>query len=274
MSSRSLAVPLCCLLLALCATSPARAWGERGHRLVGTLAERQLSPAALEQVRELLRDEPEPSLGGVSVWADAMREQPDYAWTAPLHYVHLRDDACRYDGGRDCAAGDCVVGAIERYTRQLADRRRPTAQRREALKFLVHFVADVHQPLHSGYRPDKGGNEFQISLRRPGRPPQGTSLHGIWDYFLLAETGESLEAHAARLQAAGPVDAGATFVPIEAARWAETSCRLTDSEAFYPRRPGRLTADYLARFRPLAEQRVREAAAELALLLEGALAAP
>lgn len=274
MSSRSLVVSLCCLVLALCAASPARAWSERGHRLVATLAERQLSPAALAQVRELLHGEPEPSLAGVAVWADAMREQPDYAWTAPLHYVHLRDRGCRYDGGRDCAAGNCIVAAIERYARQLADRRRPLAQRREALKFLVHFVADVHQPLHSGYRPDKGGNEFQISLRRRGRAPQGTSLHGIWDYFLLAETGESLEAHAARLQAEGAIDAGGPFVPMEAVRWAEASCRLTGSEAFYPRRPGRLSDDYLPRFRPLAERRVREAAAELALLLEGALAAP
>lgn len=272
MSARSFASRLCCFLLASCAASAAQAWGERGHRLVGALAERELSPAALMQVHELLAGEPDPSLAGVSVWADEMREMN--AWSAPLHYVRIRDRGCRFEVARDCASGDCVVAAIERYARQLADRSLPMQRRRNALKFLVHFVADVHQPLHSGYRPDKGGNEFQISMRRPVRQPQGTNLHAVWDYFMLGQTNEPLAMHVDRLRGAGKVDAGAPFVVAEAVRWAETSCRLTDSEAFYPKRPGRLPAGYLERFRPLAEQRVREAAAELALLLEGALAAP
>jgi nuclease S1 len=272
MSALSFPSRLCCCLLALSAATTAQAWGERGHRLVGALAERELSPAALAQVRELLAGEPDPTLAGVSVWADEMRETNP--WSAPLHYVRIRDRSCRFDAARDCTDGGCVVGAIDRYARQLADRRAPDVQRRHALKFLVHFVADVHQPLHSGYRPDKGGNAFQISMRRPASQPQGTNLHAVWDYFMLAQTDEPLALHAERLQAQGAIDAGAPFVPAEATHWAETSCRLTDREGFYPRRPGRLPAGYLERFRPLAEQRVREAAAELTLLLEGALAAP
>jgi nuclease S1 len=272
MSAPCLAARLCCLLLALCATSPARAWGERGHRLVGALAERELSPATRAQVRDLLAGEPDPTLAGVSVWADELRETD--AASAPLHYVRIGDRSCRFDAVRDCAAGSCVVGAIQRYARQLADRAQAPAQRRDALKFLVHFVADVHQPLHSGYRSDKGGNEFQISLRRPASQPQATNLHAVWDYFLLAQANEPLALHVERLQAAGKADAGAPFAAAEAAQWAESSCRLTDGDGFYPPRPGRLPAGYLDRFRPLAEQRVREAAAELASLLEGALGAP
>lgn len=258
------------LLLALC-PAPAAAWGERGHRLVGALAEQELSPAARAAVAELLRGEPEPSLAGVSTWADAARETPALAWTAPLHYVRIHDRGCRFDAARDCADGACVVAAIDRYARRLADPALTRAERAEALKFVVHFVADVHQPLHSGHRSDKGGNEFQVSLARTAGPPRGTSLHGVWDYFLLADSGEAFEQHFTRLAFAGLPPAGEPFVAAEAARWADASCALTDAAGFYPRRPGRLPAGYVERMRPLAERRLREAAAELALLLETAL---
>lgn len=266
-------IPRSLCLLLLFVAAEAAAWGERGHRLVGALAEQQLSAPARAEVAALLAGEPEPGLAGIATWADAMREQRGGAWSAPLHYVHIRDRGCRYAARRDCADGKCVVGAIGRYAARLADRGLPRAQRAEALKFVVHFVADVHQPLHSGWRPDKGGNEFQLSVPRRGARAQGTSLHGVWDYFLLADTGESLQEHAHRLRAGGLPDAGARFAAGEAARWAEASCALTDAEGFYPHRPGRLPDGYLERMRPLAEQRLREAAAELALLLEGALGA-
>jgi hypothetical protein len=258
------------LLLSLC-PGPAAAWGERGHRLVGALAERQLSPAARSVVDELLQGEPEPSLAGIATWADAVRETPAYAWTAPLHYVRIHDRGCRFDAARDCADGACVVAAIDRYARRLADPALARAERTEALKFVVHFVADVHQPLHSGHRSDKGGNEFQVRVAPSAAPPVGSSLHGVWDHFMLADSGETFEQHATRLAFAGLPPAGAPFVAAEAARWADTSCALTDVEGFYPRRPGRLPAGYLIRMRPLAERRLREAAAELALLLEAAL---
>jgi nuclease S1 len=260
-----------CLLLGALAPDTARAWGERGHRLVGELAEAQLSPAARARVRELLAGEAEPSLAGVATWADAMRETRAYAWTAPLHYVRIHDRRCRYEATRDCRGGACVVAAITRYAARLGDPAQPLRVRREALKFVVHFVADVHQPLHSGHRGDKGGNEFQLSLPQAGGAARGTSLHGVWDYFVLADSGESPQAHATRLRFAAPIDAGGAFLPAEAVRWAETSCALTDSAGFYPERPGRLPAGYLERMRPLAERRLREAASELARLLEDAL---
>lgn len=240
----------------------ASAWSGFGHRLVGELAERRLSPEARAQVRDLLRDEAEPTLAAVSPWPDRVREEPAYRWTAPLHYVRIHDRRCRYAASRDCEDGECVVGAIERYARELADTQLPRLQRAEALKFLVHFVADVHQPLHSGRRPDKGGNDFQISL-----DGEGTNLHSVWDYHILASAGRDFDAWMERLQVEPPVPRGA-----KPARWAEASCRLTDAEGFYPPRPGKLAPDYLERKRPLAEARIRAAAAELALMIERALA--
>jgi hypothetical protein len=250
-------VLLCCLTLPF----DAAGWSGFGHRLVGELAERRLSPEAHAQVRELLRDEAEPTLAAVSPWPDRVREEPAYAWTAPLHYVRIHDRRCRYAASRDCEDGECVVGAIERYARELADTRLDRRQRAEALKFLVHFVADVHQPLHSGRRPDKGGNDFQISL-----DGEGTNLHSVWDYHILASAGRDFDGWITRLAAEPPVPRGA-----KPARWAEASCRLTDAEGFYPPRPGKLPPGYLERKRPIAEARIRAAAAELALTIERAL---
>lgn len=240
----------------------ALAWSAFGHRLVGELAEQRLSPEVRTQVRDLLRTEADPTLAGVSPWPDRVRDAPGHAWTAPLHYVRIHDRRCRYVASRDCNNGECVVGAIERYARELGDARRTREERAEALKFLVHFVADVHQPLHSGRRPDKGGNDFQINL-----DGEGTNLHSVWDFHLLASAGLDFDAWMERLEVEPPVARGA-----HPARWAEASCRLTDEEGFYPRRPGNLPPGYLEQMRPLAEQRIRAAAAELALLLERTLA--
>lgn len=240
----------------------AGAWSGFGHRLVGELAERQLSDDARAAVRALLRDEDDPTLAGVATWADDVRDQPDYAWTAPFHYVRIYDRRCRYVATRDCEDQACVVGAIERYARELGDPRLERAARTEALKFLTHFVADVHQPLHAGRRPDKGGNDFQVRL-----PNEGTNLHSVWDYHLLASAGRGFDPWIVELDADRVVATGAS-----PASWAEASCALTNAEGFYPPRPGKLPADYLERQRPLAQRRLREAAAELAALIEAALA--
>lgn len=249
------------LALILFPSLPALAWSGFGHRLVGELAERQLSPEARAQVRELLRDEPEPTLAAIAPWADEIRDQPAYDWSGPLHYVRINDPHCDYAGARDCVEGRCVVGAIERYARELADPALDRARRVEALKFVVHFVGDVHQPLHSGHRDDKGGNRFQISL-----DGEGTNLHSVWDYHVLASAGRGFEAWVEQLDAERHPAEGAA-----PEQWAEASCALTNGEGFYPRRPGKLPAGYLERERPLAQRRLREAAAELARILEDAL---
>ncbi len=258
------------LLLAL-GTEASHAWSERGHRLIGELAERQLSPRTLTLVRQLLHDELDPSLAGVAIWADDLRNLPAHQWSVPLHYVNIHDRACRFDATRDCRDEVCVVGAIQRYARKLGDTALSRMERAEALKFLVHFVGDVHQPLHAGHRLDEGGNEFQINLRRPGRAPEATNLHSVWDYFILAEVGELVDRHAQRLQVQLPRASRVPFVSADAARWAEVSCSLTNAEGFYPPRPGKLSVNYLQHARPLAEARVRVASVHLAQVIETVL---
>ncbi|MFL5386823.1 MAG: S1/P1 nuclease, partial [Longimicrobiaceae bacterium] len=103
-------VPFVAGLLLLAASRPAQAWSALGHRLVGDLAERHLQPATRRAVKDLLAGEPQPSLGGIADWADALRDRdPAYfRRTARWHYVNLGPD-CRYDPQRDCPDGECVV---------------------------------------------------------------------------------------------------------------------------------------------------------------------
>jgi hypothetical protein len=270
------------LLLSVLAFSPAAlAWSALGHRLVGELAERHLSPAAEAQVKVLLAGEPDPTLAGVAIWADQLRDNdPDrFRQTSRWHYVNTPPGTCAYQPARDCPEGNCVIGAIERQRAILADRRQPLAARRDALKFVVHFVGDIHQPMHANNRDDKGGNDFQVSLRTDMEPEawarnryangvMGTSLHSVWDYYILGSEGLDLRRYTSRLDALPwPPMAAATSGP-EA--WARESCGLIDARHLYPARHA-MDRSYLDAQRPLAEQRIRQAAYRLVQVLDATL---
>jgi len=268
-------------LLLLAPSRPAQAWSALGHRLVGDLAERHLQPDTRRAVQAVLAGEPQPSLAGIADWADQLRDRdPGYfRRTARWHYVNLGPD-CRYEPQRDCPDGECVVAAIATQRAVLADRHGNRARRRDALKFLVHLVADVHQPLHAGGRGDKGGNRFQVSLSTDLAPPVfardrsaggviGTNLHAIWDYYLLATPRVSEASYAGRLDAL-PWPPVARDVSGPAA-WAVESCRV--ASAAYPARHA-MDRAYLDAQRPQAEQRIRLAAYRLARLLDTTLGTP
>ncbi|MBA2239330.1 MAG: S1/P1 nuclease [Lysobacter sp.] len=273
---------LCRLIIATAAllvATPAHAWGELGHRLVGDLAQRHLAPAARAEVAALLAGEAEPTLGGVAMWADHLRDQDParFKETSRRHYVSLPEGVCRFDASRDCPDGDCVVVAIEEQARILADRTRTTPARRDALKFVVHFVGDAHQPMHAGNRPDRGGNDFQISLRTD-IPPEayaadryvdgvmGTNLHSVWDYYILAGARLDRAEYARRLDAI--VWPSQEHPRTPASAWTGESCRVTSSRSLYPA-GHKMDHAYLDAMRPLAEQRIRQAGYRLALMLNG-----
>jgi hypothetical protein len=254
------------------------AWSALGHRMVGAIAGRHLQPATERAIGALLAGEPEPTLAGVANWADSLRDDDPQRFrrAARWHYVNFRPGSCHYEPSRDCPDGDCVLGAIEAQRALLADRRQPLGTRRDALKFLVHLVGDVHQPMHAGNRNDKGGNRFQVSLRTDLAPQayarnryrdgvMGTNLHAVWDYYLLATPRLDAEAYAHQLNTAPwppKFSAGGPAV------WAGESCRL--GEARYPSSHA-IGRAYLDAQRPLAELRIRQAAYRLATLLDATL---
>lgn len=275
-------------LLCMGAVSTAAAWGQLGHGLVGELAQRHLDPKARAEVAALLAGEPDPTLAGVASWADDIRNRDParFKATSRWHYINAKGGGggCGFDLARDCPDGNCVVGAIETQRAILADRSQPIEARRDALKFIVHFIGDAHQPMHAGSRTDSGGNGFQVSLRTPIEPEayarnkyvdgvMGTNLHSVWDYYILAGRGLGLQAYSDKLDALPwpPTPAPSTHDVMPLA-WAGESCRLIDMRGIYPPEDKHtMDSAYLDAMRPLAEQRVRQAAWRLAQLLNQTL---
>lgn len=260
-------IALSCLLLLLLAV-PAHAWGPMGHRLAARLAEPQLTPAARAEVQRLLATERLRSLADVANWADELRERDPTLGrrSAKWHYVNFGDD-CRYDAARDCAKGDCVVEALRTQAAILSDRKRGDAERLQALKFVVHFAGDIHQPLHAGHGHDRGGNTFQVNHRG-----KGSNLHAFWDGTLLNSRGLGETTYLWRLratEAAKPAPA-AGYSPRAPAAWAEQSCAIVRQPGFYPP-SARIGDDYVARHRPTAERQLQLAGTRLAALLNASL---
>jgi S1/P1 Nuclease len=197
-ASSRLAAGVCLAALALFAPASLSAWNAQGHRLVALVATNHLTPAARQQVRALLGDD---TLADVAVWAD--RYLLGNNQTSFWHYVNIPPDAASYDRDRDCprqpgvAAGgrgdawrDCVVDRIRYNQERLADASFDRADRAIALKFLVHLVGDVHQPLHA-LGVERGGNGIRVSVfgsaecRYDDGTPYPCNLHGVWDTELI-----------------------------------------------------------------------------------------
>ncbi len=276
--ARLLLLPL--LLSGLLLAPSVLAWSDLGHRLVGDLAARRLTPAARAEVARLLAGEPEPTLGGVASWADRLRDtDPErFKATSRWHYINAKGGGCAFNVARDCPDGNCVVTAIDAQRKILADRSQPLAARRDALKFVVHLVGDAHQPLHAGSRTDAGGNRFQVSLRTGIAPEayarssyvdgvMGTNLHSVWDYYILASRGLPAKRYAKLLARQPTPQASGATTPLD---WARESCDIVDRQPLYPPEH-KMDRTYLEAMRPLAERRVREAGLHLAQLLNQTL---
>jgi hypothetical protein len=274
-------LPALLMLAIVLVPVPTLAWGQLGHRLVASLAAARLTPQAKVQVAGLLAGEREPTLAGVAGWADELRstDPQRFKATSSWHYLDSKDASCHFVLPRDCPDGNCVVAAIETQRKILADRGQPLPARRDALKFLVHLVADAHQPLHASNHDDSGGNQFDIHLRTDIEPESyarssyangvmDTNLHSVWDFYVLASARMAPGQYVARLQPRLPaVNAARLGTPMS---WAEESCALIDSLQLYPKRHS-LDHAYLKEMRPVAERRIEMAAVRLAALLNAAL---
>jgi hypothetical protein len=166
-------------LLACAPLNEAASWGASGHSIVAEIAQRRLEPDALRRIKELLGGEV--SLASVANWADhvALLRPNTYNW----HFVNIPYDATGYDAQRDCRPtpkGDCVIAAIARPRDALARASSSRQERIEALMFLVHFVGDIHQPLHCADRNDAGGSQLPVTFF--GEP---TTLHLVWDVGII-----------------------------------------------------------------------------------------
>jgi hypothetical protein len=250
-------LPLAAIVLGvLTGPSTARAWGADGHRLIAELADNQLMPATRSVVARLLAAEPGATLASVSTWADEIRSRS----TAPWHYVNPPPGDCSYDRARDCDDDQCVVEALNKQVAVLTSKA-PDSERLTALKWVIHLVGDIHQPLHAGFKGDKGGNLYQVQAF--GR---GTNLHSLWDGVLVRNHPGGLEA----LRSSAATVGAATPLPPSAAAWAIESCKVVLSSGFYPE--GRfIDQSYVDQWDAVLVTRLKSAAHRLAATLNDSL---
>jgi hypothetical protein len=260
------------IFLALTVIPPkALAWGYEGHRIIAEIAEQFLEPQTAHQVRELLALENVTTLADVSTWADEIRLQRRE--TAPWHYVNIpitlpTGEPATYDASRDCPKDACVVSKIEQFERELKNRQLPERQRLEALKYIVHFVGDAHQPLHVSNNHDRGGNDDPVIFL--GLP---TNLHAVWDSAIIAPAVKGNErAYALQLVQ--------NITQEQRQRWSEggviswvnegheIAARVIYGELPYT---GQLPDDYETKALPIVNEQLQRAGVRLAAILNAYL---
>jgi hypothetical protein len=156
----------------------ANAWGPTGHRAVGKVAESYLSKRILRKVKKLLDGE---SLARVSNWPDKIKSDPDqYRYTYSWHYTSWPAGQDHYDPH---TAQGSLITSIADNIKILKNKKKTKAQRAFALKFIVHLMGDLHQPLHVGNGEDRGGNNCKVYFHK-----QLVNLHRLWDSELIGFT--------------------------------------------------------------------------------------
>lgn len=159
----------------LAAPTAAFAWGPNGHRIVGQIAANHLTDEAKRAVDCLIGPQ---SLAQASTWPDEIRSDPAWKRADPWHYISI-DDEETLETTQRSPDGD-VLEALLRFEGVLRDPLAAPQAKVEALKFFVHFVGDIHQPLHVGRRPDRGGNSIEVVWFK-----EATNLHSVWDSGLI-----------------------------------------------------------------------------------------
>lgn len=174
-------------------------WGSLGHRTVGLIAEHHLNQKAKSSVQGLLGAT---TLAQVSTWADEVRNDPNYKHTGSWHYINLPMGLSRKEFDRKVQEIDpSVYTVVNKMSVQLVNPQSTQEQKLEALKFIVHFIGDLHQPMHVSREEDQGGNKIQVNYE--GR---GTNLHALWDSRLLEHEGLSDEQLAQKIDKASDKD--------------------------------------------------------------------
>lgn len=261
------------------ATSPmlpsaAWAWGSEGHRVVALIAADKLTPAARAEVSDLLGGDVRTSMEEVSTWADQIRRER--ADTRQWHYVNIEISTNRYDATTDCGGGVCVVAQVGKDERILADHQLAKPVRAEALRFLIHFVADLHQPLHCADNHDRGGNDVRVVIG-----DEETNLHAVWDSDVVVALGQNPDRVASFLEAQITGDEVKAWSRGSPADWANESFGIAKRDIYSTLRgegattaPIILPRDYAVRERSVAATQLEKAGVRLAALLNRALAAP
>jgi hypothetical protein len=290
-------LPKSCLLAAAIAAlgpAPAAAWGDLGHQVTALLAYRHLTPQAKLRLDALLAADTDsltpPDFASRATWADKYRTT--HRETAAWHFVDIEIDAPDLQsacfgfptlGASQLAsqgpAQDCIVNKIEEFAGELQGAATPPAERLLALKFLIHLVGDLHQPLHAADHDDRGGNCIGLSASADRNTARAPNLHAYWDLAVVDAQGASAE------QIADKLDAGISAALLNewasgtARSWAMETFEIARHDAYaLPSRPTcgtqgsvALPQEYEAEARKVAAAQLQKAAIRMASILNRAL---
>jgi len=239
-------------VLVLCGSADVSlAWGPTGHRAVGRIAERHLTPQAARALAELLAPE---TLAYVSTWPDEIRPEPEWAKAESWHWVTVPDGQT-YESSTKNPAGD-VIEAIGRFEKTLGDRNAPRIERVQALKWLTHLVGDLHMPLHVGRGDDHGGNDTVVLWFN-----EPDNLHRVWDARFIEQSQLSFTELVDLVDHATPEQVR-DWQRSRALDWAGESQRLR--EQVYAIGDRRLSYKYVHDQWPTVQQRILQAGIRLA----------
>ena len=259
--------------------SPAHAWGKTGHRVVAAIADTQLSGLARAHIEQILG--PGESLDEAAIWPDEMRSAPGEYWqkkSVPWHYMDF--NGIIYDHAPP--EGDALE-ALQRFGAVLKDPKASQSDKQTALRFVVHLVGDLHQPLHVGRPGDEGGGKIRLTFF--GKP---SNLHVVWDSGMPDNEQLSFTEFAAKLQRHTSSQQLIDWWDVNPRDWVSESAQVR--EQIYADLPRAKEAtgkkrkrhdvlpdvgySYVYKFQPVMERQLQRAGVRLAAYLNDVFAEP
>jgi hypothetical protein len=209
----------------------AHCWGPQGHAAIGEAAIAELAPPVRKKVMQILGVTAPAALAdavdGACFWPDTVRDAPEWSWSAPLHFVNIPRSSDAYDRQRDCPDGLCVTEGILKYAAELGRPGLDRERRWQAFAWLCHLVGDLHQPLHAGFRYDRGGNRVTIEYRG-----ERSNLHRFWDSTLARERLAGIGVSRGIFEGCGKRAPAQLWDPAEVAAWTNESHALAAARAY------------------------------------------
>jgi hypothetical protein len=239
-------------------SSATMGFGQNGHRIVAQLALNHMTPASRVAIDEILQGE---SLLMAANWADYMRSSPEPFWTSrvsePWHYVNTKPGES-YDQSEKSSKGD-LYEAIHRFLAVLKDSESSIEEQRDALRWIAHLIGDIHQPMHCGYKEDRGGNLVKVKWFG-----DETNLHTLWDTHLIESAQLSYSEFTAFIDTSDP-SLIAEYQNSTVKDWLNESNVLRDD--IYEIGDGNFSYDYKFANMPVVQKRLQQAGIRLAGVL-------
>ena len=228
------------------------AWGNTGHRIVGKIAEERLSNKAKRQIRNIIGHH---DLAYISIWADKIKSDPNWKHAYDWHYATIPDGEV-YEAGKHPGQ---LIEKINEFSTIAISSKSDLKQKKQAIKWLVHLVGDLHQPLHVGNGNDRGGNDVKVKWFG-----EATNLHKVWDEKLFEIQNLSYTEYAHFL--------GLEFDESECLKWLVRDMEFYAHESMkyrkvcYKYENNNLSYDYIFSTKPVLDMRLMQAGVRLANL--------